>query len=569
MLRRRLSVLWLVCIALCGVANFARAAPAAEAEPEPDKAQTPKKQAWVEHIVQPGDNPWRLMLRQLRGPQYVLPLMTANGIVDPLRIQPGTRLRMRPEWLKLQPLKAEVSYVRGLVSWRASEHQSYQRAEVGLRLGSGAWLQTPADGQCTLVFGAGTRSVLRPDSEVQLVEASGTALGARGPLQLRLKVLRGGVDSEVDPTRSGGRFDILTPSGVATVRGTAFRVDADADQTRTAVDRGAVQVGNAAGRRQVPQGFGSAVARGQAPQAPRPLLAAPDLSAVPEELSRFPTPLALPEVPDAHGLQVEWLLKGNPQAVVAEAEPREPGLSGEGVEDGDHVLRVRHVDAEHFAGLAAERPVRVLRRPDPPIYQSPAPGSSLTDTRPALAWGRGDPTEVHLQVAAQADFSSPLVDTRLENSGEARVPTSLDSGRWYWRLSAIDARGVEGPWGEVQTFDLLPEPPQGPAAMSAQGQGRDLRQVLRWSKVPGSSGYEISLQPEGRPAGDSELVLQADESATLVLPPEVESGDYLLKVRALRSDGLRSPWGAPQKVRVPSLWNPWILVPLLVPLLLW
>lgn len=79
---------------------------------------------------------------------------------------------------------------------------------------------------------------------------------------------------------------------MAAVRGTRFRVNASAQTTWTEVLEGAVDVSTAVGQVQAGAGYGTVAQLGQAPVAPRALLAAPDLSVLPQRLERLPDRLA-------------------------------------------------------------------------------------------------------------------------------------------------------------------------------------------------------------------------------------------------------------------------------------
>ena len=393
------------------------------------------------HVVQAGENPWRIMRAMLRGPQFVEPLLRLNGITDPTTIAPGTRVKLQSHWLRLLPVKAEVLRASEGVEWRAGPSQAWAPLEAGTTLNSGAWVRTPAEGECTLAFSRGTHVLVRPDTEVQLVRLEG-ARGA-GVLAASLSVLRGSVENLVERQGSGGRFEIRTPAAVATVRGTAFRVSSTPGEMQTAVDRGAVRLGNRFGARELPAGFRAAASAEAAPSAPSPLLGAPDLGALGPRVTRFPAVLVLPPLPGARAVRARWLLQGDPLVTVSEATHERLILSGRGVPDGDHRLQVRWVDAEGFEGLEAQVPMRVHRLPDPPVYVQPIPGAVLSTEQPELEWGRSELREVRLQVSARADMSEPWVDVRLPNEGKARIPRSLGLGPWYWRLASVDpTRGI-------------------------------------------------------------------------------------------------------------------------------
>jgi hypothetical protein len=170
-----------------------------------------------------------------------------------------------------------------------------------------------------------------------------------------------------------------------------------------------------------------------------------------------------------------------------------------------------------------------------------------------------------VQVSGRADLSDPVVDKVLPNTGEWTLTEALEPGIWYWRLASVDAAGEPGPWGQTQKFFRQPQAPAGSQRLE-EGGPEGKAKVLRWSPVPGAQGYELSLRPLQDPQAQP-LTARAGPEATWTLPQDLPSGDYELSLRAVIDEGITGDWSAPQTLRVPRGWNPWIWVPLLIPLL--
>jgi hypothetical protein len=110
------------------------------------------------------------------------------------------------------------------------------------------------------------------------------------------------------------------------------------------------------------------------------------------------------------------------------------------------------VDASGKAG-----PKQIL--PDPPVLQAPPHQTEISYPDPTrattlLAW-KPVPGAVsyHVMVDYSPYFNRPLVDqVRKDSSVELR---GLDTGKYYWRVAALDKDGVEGPFSAFARFTVV------------------------------------------------------------------------------------------------------------------
>lgn len=164
-----------------------------------------------------------------------------------------------PPAAALQPLTGLVTRTRGAVQLDGDAAHLFARPiHAGAVLSSGAgWM------------------------DVQLGEGSALTLGPRGSLRFeRLDAgaielsIDGVVDLEVAPRAAGQRFLVRAGAQTVEVRGTQFRVEHRADQTRVSCRHGAVLVREGARSLEVAAGRVVAVHTGQPMPAPSPLTAA-------------------------------------------------------------------------------------------------------------------------------------------------------------------------------------------------------------------------------------------------------------------------------------------------------
>ena len=514
---------------------------------------------FASYVVRPGDSIWAIVRDGLDCLCRVQPLMDINGVQSPRQLVPHSVLKVPVAWLRRMASQAMVEHVSGTVTWSNVAGAPLQPLVQGTSLTAPAVVQTASSGQCALRLPDGSLMLVRPDSQVvlQMVVKTGLVHG----LSLAVRVERGSIENQVQRRQPGGRFEVITPSAVATVRGTDFKVTSSPAGMRAEVLHGAVQVGNHHGVRRLPAGTGVVVAEGAAPSKPIALQAPMSAGLVPVVIERFPLVVDVPAVTGVQAYRTQWQLDGVPAKVITEPVAVRPTLVGAGVPDGHHILRIRALDAQGLEGLPLDVPVQVHRRPDPPIYLSPQPDVVLSDERPDIAWAQGETRQVRLQVSETSGFEQPWIDATVSNDGRTALLKAISAGVWYWRMASIDDKGEPGPWGPTQRLTRQPAPPQAnPPAKEAN------QLVMRWEPVPGALRYEVSLSEVGH--DDAATVHVVDGGAYLALPEDLAPGQHEVRVRALLAHDVASQWSAPQRFTVERKWPWWPALLLLIPLAL-
>lgn len=342
------------------------------------------------YTVQLGDHPWNIAQRYLKGTSFALQLTRLNRIANDRRVAPGTQLRIPAEWLELQSTQVRVVTAHGDASV-VQAGQAARAAVVGEQLPIGALLRTGPGASVLLEFDDNSRVLVRQASELRPVQSDRRLLD--GGFMVELELLHGGLENLVRPNlrAPATRFEIRTPAAVAAVRGTEFRVHADNQATWTEVLDGAVLVGNAAGAAQAGAGFGTITQAGRPPVPPRPLLAAPDISGLPERLERLPIDWPLAPIPGAVAYRTDIAPDRRFDSLLSDETTPQARARVLDIEDGAFIMRLRAIDADGLEGLPAERPVVVHARPESPALISPEPGAVVAAARPIFRWTQADP----------------------------------------------------------------------------------------------------------------------------------------------------------------------------------
>ncbi len=545
---------------LCSGIALACAGPALAAAGQ--EAGTPASFADVQdvpHTIRPGDTLEGLARRYAGDRRVWTQLGKLNQVRDPRRLQPGAVLRIPASLLPRE--SADVAFAQGDVSMVQPDGSKRPLdAAPGSRLPEGARLQVGPAAAVSLRLADGTLIRVRPASDVQLLQLR--RRGSAGSVQSVLGVRGGGVESAVTPRPAQDRrFEVRTPTATTSVRGTHFRVDlAPSGDTLTSVDDGSVAVQPPSAAASAPpaalltHGQGVAVAAGGQVGAPRALLPAPDLSALPdinEEVGALR--LDVPPLPGARAYQVEVALDADLARTVRDQSFAEPNFSLPlaGLADGRYRLSVRGVDDIGLAGLAGVHTITVKTQPEPPLYQKPAPGGTVSRQRGELRCTAVDGVQAYrIQLAADAAFTQPVIDAT--GLAECRAPlVGVARGRYFWRAASVrrPAGGPpdQGPFARPQAVVVEddPRPPEMGALQSADAEDEPGAH-LHWSAEPGQRfRLQVSTTTDfSRPLVDAELAEPAWSSTDL--PP----GTYRVRIQTIASNGLQSDFSVPRSFRV-------------------
>ncbi|HRP23764.1 FecR domain-containing protein [Thauera sp.] len=511
----------------------------------------------VIYVVRPGDNPWNITQRYLKSIDYWPRIQDYNRILDPLAIQPGTRLRIPVAWMRGDRDTARVLDMRGTVERWVDGTMAPLAA--GMTLAPGTHLRSGADGSLTLEFADGSRSLVGNNTELRLDEIR--RLRASGAQQVHIELQQGHVESAVTPgNRSGGRFMIQTPAALAAVRGTDFRVSAEADGVRAETLEGEVALRNSRGVTRLPAGTGTFSARGRAPEKASALLPAPELDTLPERLERVPFRVPIAAVEGARGYRTQIAPLTGFSAIESDRSGAEAAVLGHaGLADGSYRLRVRAIDGRGLEGVDAERSIVIDARPEPPFPSLPAPDGFATDEGVAFAWAaNADAERYHFELARDAHFQDRVLQRDDLTAPGLVLDEALAAGDYFWRIAVSTAAEGRGPFSDVQRFH---RPPPGPVPEAPDVDGYTLH--LRWRASDGAQRYQVQLSSAADfAAPEYELDTQAAE-LSIATPP---AGVWHVRIRSQEAGSPPGPWGKAQQIEVPH--THWRALLILLPLLL-
>ena len=495
--------------------------------------------------VRPGDTLWDLAATYLKPGHGWQQLQTHNRIADPFQLPPGQSLRVPITWLRAEPARARIVAVHGAATIQLPG-QPPGPATPGQRLPVGSLVETGANASLGLQFADGSRLLLRGGSQLRLDRLTAYAGGAMADTRLRLQ--RGRITNTVRKQVGNGaaHFQITTPTATSAVRGTVFRIDADASGTRAEVLQGSVAVSSGKRDALLRRGYGTSV--GSDPnQALRPvkLLPAPDLSGWAPLQRRARPQLAWPAVAGASGYQVKVSASSDFSSLLVDQAYASPQAVLPPLGDGVYAVRVSAVDARGLEGHDATARLSVEALPEPPYTLAPAAATTTHDARPELQWSAvTDAAGYQVQLAADPDFATPLASATPSET-RFRPQQPLAAGQYYWRVASRDDQGRIGPYGDAVPFAYAPLPEVGELGRERGERGA---MTFRWAEGDASLRYRFQMS---RSADFSRLEVDRTVDEPQLSVPKLKRGTWYVRAQAIGADGYAGPFPPAQVVEVP------------------
>lgn len=320
------------------------------------------EEEYWEYTFRPGDSIWKIAERYTTTVNNWLEIRELNKIHEgPDRlIPPGTRIIVPVSMLKIQPVPAVVTAVKGPVIIVRADGEHIEAA-VGTKLYSGDQVVTAVKQSVRMQFADKSELQVLPNSIVPLDKLSHHQ--HTGMVDTRIRLNNGRVNTWIEKLKPGSYYEIRTPSATTAVRGTAYRLTVEEGRiSRVEVTTGIVEVTAGGTKKNVTEGYGIVAEKDKPLSEPVKLLAAPVIS---DNLSD-----------DKSILQVGWkALDGATiyryqlatdqifNQVVVDSSTDDTQIELTDLPPDRYYLRVRGVDRYELEGLDAIREYTIVEPP--------------------------------------------------------------------------------------------------------------------------------------------------------------------------------------------------------------
>ncbi|WP_206956499.1 FecR domain-containing protein [Trinickia acidisoli] len=399
------------------------------------------------YITVAGDTLYEVAQRYLSDVGDWRALARLNHVSAPRLLPAGMTLRLPLALLRRDSMPVSVVALSGLVTARLRHRAPDGPAApavpllAGRTLGEDDMVSTGANGFATLELEDGSLVSLTPNSSIVLSILRKMALTGIEDRVIELE--RGEVTNEVTHAKHpDDRFEVRTPSIVAGVRGTHFRVNETPSMTAVEVLDGTVAVGaddasrgkadrKADVQRFVGAGQGSATPSGGAVGAPVALLPAPRLVDPAKVQAGRVVTFNLEPASGASGYRVQIARDADLLDLIRDARVQAPTATFSDVPDGTYFVCISSIGANGLEGLTR---VYAFERRANELSASAAPRALSHEYRFAWRTSRADATtRFRLVLSRYQDLRDPIVDA-VDLTSASLVVSDLPAGDYYWRV---------------------------------------------------------------------------------------------------------------------------------------
>ncbi len=497
-------------------------------------------QDWL-YTVKPGDTVWDLSHSMLKDWRYWKQILEHNHIKDATTIRPGMRIAIPLYIVREETVKARVEAVHGkvTVTWKGSAVSAPLKR--GVALSAGDKVVTGSNSTALIALDDDSVILMQEQSELEFTRLR--RLGGGRSLDAGVFVGKGGLKMDANPSHyPDNNYHIRTAAANTAVRGTGFRIGVEKDSSRTEVLKGLVSVGNALGKVDVPENFGTVVTRDAPPVKPVKLLAAPDLSVLPSRIRYLPAVIKLDGPAGARGYHVQVARDAEFMKIVLDRKIKERFMIDQALPDGSYHVRIRAMDRNGLEGKDANTTFLVDARPEPPIVRKPLPGTVLHAGDLEFSWAQVEDVESYLfELSGDQDFGHAKVSQIVRGTD---ISLSVDQGTWYFRVTSIADDGRKGPPGHSLKIEVLPVPPVPQAKPPATEEGK---LILAWQAVNGVASYHLQIASD---RDFQNLVVDEKTSKASLALPRPPSGYYYFRLGSIDEEGYEGGFGAPQRFEV-------------------
>ncbi len=397
------------------------------------------------YSVRPGDTFWSICKEYTVHDNCWLELASHNRVANPNQLSTGTQLLIPMKWLKQAPFAAQAVYVVGEVVFsdankKLTELVSGQKLRIGSKV-------VVNQGSTTLRFADGATIVMNANSELMISSSSAIKQGRAQSIEVHLP--RGEIQVTVPERMPKTQFRVRTPSAVAAVRGTKFRVsssmpsaDGQNGQTRSEVLEGIVAVSSSTDSQNVTAGHGVSTVDGQGGLEQAILIAPPrwnrsctDPGYVEWQTSLSATQYRLALMEDDTVID----------KVISSVTVADANYVFKGLKEGCYQVKVNAVDSQGYNGLESQR--RLCYQPQLAV---PKIAEVEFDRAELLVVGEQlqDAVRYRIEVSEDNNFSS-LIEAKTSETLTMRLPVDTNIKSIYVRAQAFGDNIPDSDYSEV------------------------------------------------------------------------------------------------------------------------
>ncbi len=394
---------------------------------------------WLYTVVS-GDNWSKLVKKYCQPETSIKSLADFNSLKNLNLLQPGQELKIPKSALKADLAPIKIMVLSGDVTIKKKGAKRFVKLNASDEVVEGDAIKTGDKSIAKLRFANGSVANLQPRSSV-LIETSRQIVQSK-TYNIKLKLKQGRAEVNANPDHhKGDRFQVETPSAVAVVRGTTFRVAADGDVGIEETLGGAVSFVANEKEVLVESGYGSLAEKGKAPLPPQILPSKPSTSDFATKFDYLPIAFDLHEQPDAEVVLAQVAKDHAFEQLIAEqsiklSDGQLQHIKLNELKNGQYYLKLRAKDAHGLQGEDAIHSFYINVYPLPPVQLF----NKNTFIGKQLYWSAISGSNGYVvQVANDEHFDNILLEDSVSYNAFYLTGVLADSDA-YWRV-AIKGNG--------------------------------------------------------------------------------------------------------------------------------
>lgn len=468
------------------------------------------------------------------------------------KLKGGKKARLPETCLNGTPLKAIVTLVQGDAKAQIGGRGGWVHLKEGDAIPPRSYLKTGRESSLEIRYEDGSSLLFRSETAV-------TVVAARKDRTCRLLrdffLSAGRVSAKVrSATGQTPRFRIHTPSAIASVRGTEFRVAVDEKQkTFVEVLESKVVVGTAKKSISLKQGQGAMVNAASSTSPPRKLLAPPSPVELKPADNTAPA-IAFSRVEGARAYRVMAATDREGKQLLRECVIKPDEIFPmAGLPDGAYYLLTQSIDSVGLEGpTSSAYPFTNRDNPLPPMILASPDGTAVVGKEAIFEWLRvGDAVGYHVQISEDREFQKIVLDKPDLKALICKID-GLELKTYYFRIRSVASDGYHGGWSDTLPFTV--SPPDASSGKQAAVSPDEI--TLRARNLGDGFTYHFQLARDDQ---FKEILgeQKADKPEVSFRKPK-EAGVYFLRVAAIDRNGKAGEFSVPQsldiKKRFPYKW---------------
>lgn len=501
------------------------------------------------YTLRPGDTLQEISLNLLSH-QYSWSDVIKHNRVNKLdMLAPGSIIKIPMHWLKQQPKPARVKSLEGMAQIKKARSSRYETLKKDMLIQVGDEIAT-RDGSVVIEFADNSTIRLEPSSTLFFNKLS--HFGKTGMVDTRLRLKSGSLTTDIPPLVKGSRYEIKTPSAVAAVRGTEFRLHSSENETRLEVLEGTVEFSGEHGQMIVEAGKGASIKNGSPRIEVINLPSPPRTQLSQDTVKQLPTKIEWEKSKDADAYQIQLTQKGKNGRLVQDTTQRDNVMNIEQINNGDYELAIRSINAEGFKGGDSISKLSVEIDLVKAELVAPTEAEIIAQTTPSFAWKydsldnnadtNNNPTPLsRLDIAVDREFSALITDNEFTKTNTYTLEQPLIPNPYFWRIATLN-NNSQLSFSETRMFHIR----GWLAPVQILSVNYLEKQVgLFWSPVPNTNGYVLQISNQS----DFSTILKEEKldkpRAHLLLN---ENQRYYARVKGIGNELYSSKFGPVQEI---------------------